>query len=72
MKSKFFFEQNKKEITDEHKKFKTYQEAKEIDNERCNHKGKVKIVGNMLKCECGAAWSGNQIEKLLDLLNKKD
>lgn len=72
MKSKFFFEQFKKETEEEHKKYETHQEATEIPENKCNHKGKAEIVGNILKCECGATWSGNQIEKLLDLFNKKD
>jgi hypothetical protein len=72
MKSKFFFEQFKKEIKEDHKQFKTHQEATELGQERCNHQGKVKMVGNILRCQCGAAWSGSQIEKLLDIFNKKD
>jgi hypothetical protein len=72
MKSKSFFKQFKKEIEDEKKNYKAYGEVITITGDRCNHKGKAKIVNGILRCSCGAAWSGNQIEKLLDLLNKKD
>jgi hypothetical protein len=70
MKSKYFFEDKKDVIKKEHEKFKTHSESYELKTDRCNHKGKVKMVGNMLVCECGAAWNGPQIDVLFELLNK--
>jgi hypothetical protein len=71
MKSKYFFEQFKDQIKEEHEQFKTHTESTELNNNRCTHKGKVKIVGNILRCQCGASWGGNEIEALYNLLNGK-
>ena len=69
-KSKYFFEQFKDEIQEEHKNLKTRSETTNLSPDRCNHKGKVKVVDSMLRCSCGAAWSGPQLDTLLDLFNK--
>jgi hypothetical protein len=58
-------------MKDEHIKFDTHQESTDISTDRCNHKGKVRIDNNMLRCSCGAAWSGPEINVLFDLFNKK-
>jgi len=71
MKSKYFFEEFKKEIDDDHKKYKTVQEKTDIHINKCDHKNKVKLIGSELRCKCGAAWSGTNIEALFDLFDKK-
>jgi len=68
--NKSFFAQFKEEIAEEHKDLKTHQETKELSSDRCNHLGKVKMVGNVLRCQCGAGWSGSQLNVLLDHFNK--
>jgi hypothetical protein len=68
MKSRYYFEQFSKDIKKEHKLFDTHQESTEHLKERCDHKGKVKIVGHDLICGCGASWQGPQIETLYKLL----
>lgn len=69
MKSKFYFEQFAKDIKEERKLYDTHQESIEHVKDRCDHKGKVKIVGQYLRCSCGASWGGPQIETLYKLLN---
>jgi hypothetical protein len=71
MKSKNYFEEFKDDIKKEHEEYKTYLESTDIPQDRCNHKGKVKIEGNMLMCTCGAGWSGPEIEMLFDYFNSK-
>ena len=69
MQSKHYFQQFKDEIKEEHQKFDTHQDAAEINNDHCNHKGKVKMDKGMLKCICGAGWSGPNLDLLLKHLN---
>ena len=71
MKSKHYFQQFKEEIAEEHKKYKTHQESADISSDRCSHKGKVKMDGGVLRCSCGAAWPGPELDTLLDLFTKK-
>jgi hypothetical protein len=68
MRSKHYFEEFKEDIKEEHEKYNTHVEIKDIDIQRCNHKGKVRYEGGMVKCICGAAWSGPQIDTLIELL----
>lgn len=70
MKSKYFFEDKAKEIKEEHKLYKTKLESTDIVSDRCNHQGKVEIINGVLKCKCGAAWSGPGIDTLLDIFSK--
>lgn len=70
MPSKYFFEQFKDQIKEEHEKYEANQEIKEIPKDKCNHKGKVKFILNELRCACGAAWSGSGIKQLFDKFNK--
>ena len=37
----------------------------ELRFNKCSHKD-VQIVGNELRCKCGAGWSGPQINKLYE------
>ena len=69
MKSKFYFDQFKKEIKEEHKLFDTHQESTEVIKARCDHKNKTHISNGILMCTCGANWSGPEIETLYKLLN---
>jgi hypothetical protein len=71
MKSKYFFEDKKDQIKEEHKLFKTKLESTDITNERCDHKGKCNIVNGILRCKCGSAWSGPGLDTLFDLFSKK-
>ncbi|MHA1303090.1 MAG: hypothetical protein ACTSPI_05240 [Candidatus Heimdallarchaeaceae archaeon] len=68
MKSKYYFKQFKKTIAKDNKKYKTHLEETELDSNKCNHIGKVKLVNGELRCSCGAAWSGPGIERLFDRL----
>ena len=70
MKGKFFYQDNKKTIEEEHKKFKTHAETKDLDIERCNHKGKVSYLNGELRCKCGAAWSGANLKDLFEYFAK--
>jgi len=71
MKSKYIFKQHGKQLDKETKEFKAYSEKTDIPLKGCNHKGKVRLENGELRCTCGAGWSGGNIEKLFDLLNKK-
>lgn len=64
--NKYFFNQFKKEIQDEHEMFETHTEQKEVTSIQCNHKGKVKAVPGGIRCVCGAGWQGSQLNVLLD------
>lgn len=64
MKSKFIFEDHAEQIKEEHELYESHQENTEIIKARCDHKNKVKIVNNELRCDCGASWGGSQIETL--------
>lgn len=70
MRSKYFFEEFKDEIKEDHEKFKTFLDSADISPQRCSHKGKVKIVNGILKCSCGAAWGGSELNILFDYFNK--
>jgi hypothetical protein len=70
MRSKYFFDEFKDQIKEEHEKFETHLENRDISQDRCNHKGKVKMVNGMLRCSCGAGWQGPGLDTLFDLLNK--
>jgi hypothetical protein len=67
---KNFFSQFKEIMDEEHKTFKTHQEATELPSAKCTHFGKVKAVKGGLRCQCGAGWSGAQINVLLDYFEK--
>lgn len=69
MKSKYFFKDKADLVKEEHKLFKTYQESTDILQDKCDHKGKVKIIDGRLVCTCGAAWNGPELETLLKLFN---
>jgi len=71
MKSKYVYQEFKDEIKEEHERFDTYQETKDVSQGKCSHMGKVKIVNGELRCECGSAWSGAQINVLFDYFDKK-
>lgn len=71
MKSKYFFEEFKDQIKEEHQAYETHLEEKEHNFKQCDHKGKVKIINGTLKCSCGAGWSGPQLNVLFDFFNKK-
>jgi hypothetical protein len=71
MKSKYFFEEFKRDMVTDHKRFKTHMENQELSEDRCDHMGKVKMKNGMLRCSCGAAWSGPQLDILFDHFNKK-
>jgi hypothetical protein len=72
VKSKYFFEEFKDQIKEEHDNFKTHTESSDVSPYRCDHKGKVKIINNMLRCQCGAGWGGPNIETLLNIFNGKE
>lgn len=69
MSSKYFYKDFKKEAEEEHKKFDAFQEVRTISKDKCNHKGKVKMVDGILRCQCGAAWGGPEIATLYKLFN---
>jgi len=69
MKSKFFFEQFKDEVVEEHKTMETHLEQKELTSDHCNHRGKVKAIPGGLRCQCGAGWQGKNLDILLNLIN---
>lgn len=71
MGSKSYFKQFKEEIKEEKETYKAHSEVADVPVKRCNHKGKVRMDGSILKCECGAAWDGANVQALFDLLNKK-
>lgn len=70
MRSKSYFKQFKEEIKEEKEDFKAHNETSDVPTKRCKHKGKVRMDGNILKCECGAAWGGPNVQALFDLLSK--
>jgi len=63
--NKNYFDQFKEEIVEEHKAFDTHQEQREITKEHCEHMGKVKAVPGGVRCECGAMWTGKNVDMLL-------
>lgn len=69
MKSKYIFEDKAEEIKEDNDKYEAHKESKELSTKRCDHKGKVKIENGMLRCQCGSAWSGPEIETLYKLFN---
>jgi len=71
MKSKYFFKQFEETLEKDNKKYKAYSEKTELSSKKCDHINKVKMVGNELRCVCGAAWSGPGISRLFDELTKK-
>ena len=69
MKSKYFFDEFKDQIQEEHKTLETHLEHKEVSSVQCDHKGKVKAITGGLRCTCGAGWTGPQLNILLDHFN---
>lgn len=60
---------------EEVKKFDAIAETLEVNFVKCFHgKGKLNFDQNkgILRCSCGAAWSGFGLDKLYDLLIKRD
>ena len=71
MKSKHIFKQFGKKLDKETKQFKAHSEKADVSLRNCNHKGKVKMIGDELRCNCGVGWRGSNVGKLFDLLNSK-
>lgn len=73
MASKSIFQdfQNKEfgqDIEEEKKRFKAYEERVDLEGrKRCGHKD-VRFENGELRCLCGAAWRGPNLEKLYQLL----
>ena len=70
MRSKYFFEQFDEQLKEEKEKFKAKSETVDVPIRVCKHKGKVSIIDGELRCKCGAAWSGPEIETLYKIFNK--
>ena len=70
MKSKYFFKDKEDQIKEEHKLYKTKQESTNISTDRCDHRFKVEIIDGVLKCKCGASWSGPGLDTLFDIFSK--
>jgi len=58
------------DFTEEVEAFEAKSETKELDFKKCSHKN-AKIEGDILKCDCGASWSGSRLHELIALFNKK-
>lgn len=69
MKSKYIFEDLKKDLKEDHLNYETHQENTEVIKARCDHMGKVSIVDGILRCDCGSGWQGGEIETLYKLFN---
>lgn len=67
---KSYFNQFDETINKEKEVFKAREEVTTLPDKKCDHQGKVTMVKNELRCKCGAAWSGSNIEALYKLLNK--
>ena len=65
--SKFFYEQHGESLKEEGKLYEARGEKKQIKSNKCKHKN-TKIKGNMLKCGCGAFWTGPGIDRLQKVL----
>ena len=70
MKGKYFYQDHKKDIEEEHKKYKALSETKDLDTTRCDHMGKVSYINGELRCKCGASWSGANLSALYDFFKK--
>ena len=57
-----YFDQFKKQIKQENKKYDTLNEQKTLTDDRCDH-SKVRIERDRLICPCGAVWRGAGIEQ---------
>ena len=57
-------------LSEDVEKYEALAESKKIKFGNCKHK-KAKIVDNMLRCPCGAAWSGIRLEELQEALAKR-
>jgi hypothetical protein len=55
----------------EQKKYEAFSEERELSFARCPHK-QAKMVGNELRCPCGASWTGPRIRELKKILTGKD
>jgi hypothetical protein len=42
----------------------------ELKENKCPHKD-IKLIDNVIRCKCGAAWSGPQIGRLYEALKKQ-
>ena len=68
--NKNYFDQFKKEISEEHTTLKSHLEEKELSPSRCDHKGKVQAIPGGVRCQCGAAWGGKNVAELLRFFTK--
>lgn len=66
--NKSYFAQFKEEIDQEVKDFDAHTETTKVNLKHCNHKN-AKMIGNQLRCSCGACYEGPGLAKLLELLN---
>lgn len=66
-----FFQEFKDNIKEEHQQFDTHTESTDISIKNCSH-ADVKMVDGVLRCKCGAAWSGGQLNVLFDYFTKKN
>lgn len=69
MESKSFFHQFSEDIEKEVKEYDAREYKKDILSTRCPHKDTT-IIGDILRCVCGATWQGPRIEDLQKILKR--
>ena len=69
--NKFFFHHHKDKIKEDVEKYQAKGFKTEVNFKKCDHK-QAKIVGQEIRCSCGAAWKGSNLIKLFNLLTKQE
>lgn len=65
--SKNYYKQFGEDIQKEVEEYDAYAEKKEISTAKCSHKN-IKFVSGELRCKCGVAYTGPNLDKLYNLL----
>lgn len=58
------------DTTEDVEKYDALAESKEIDHNVCKHVN-ARMVGQELRCPCGAGWTGPRLHELLQILQKR-
>jgi len=56
-------------LSEDIEKYEARSETVEVNLKRCKHEN-VKFESGILRCPCGAAWSGPRLDELYRLLSK--
>ena len=59
------------DFKEEKERYDIHSEKKDVSFKKCSHKD-VEYKDGMLRCPCGASWSGPRLQELFDNLKKRN